>query len=137
MSSFLDQYVEQLEAVAKCTLARTLIPTYLEHSLVSAEALSSPLAPSIYHAAQPTKLSGLHCLLCSLYPSTGMIEAAARLREEIRPRVAISLKIDYTRQATRFGCRQVQTSSGLLWKSEVTKAHTRGRPRFDVGTRGK
>ncbi|CAM9759100.1 unnamed protein product [Scytosiphon promiscuus] len=60
----------------------------------------------------------------------GMIEAAARLREELRPRVAVSLKIDYTRQATRFGCKQVRTSSGLLWRSEATKAHTRGRPRY-------
>lgn len=62
-----------------------------------------------------------------------MIEAAARLRAETRPRVAVALKIDYTRQATRFGCTQVQTSAGLLWKSNVTKAFTRGRPRFDTG----
>ena len=58
-----------------------------------------------------------------------MIEAAARLSAETRPRVAIALKIDYTRQATRFGCGQVQTASGALWKSEVTGKYTRGRPR--------
>eukprot|EP00903_Cladosiphon_okamuranus_P016531 g15251.t1 len=60
----------------------------------------------------------------------GMIEAAARLSVETRPRVAVALKIDYTRQATRFGCSQVQTASGALWKSEVTGTYTRGRPRY-------
>eukprot|EP00752_Nemacystus_decipiens_P001572 g1533.t1 len=60
----------------------------------------------------------------------GMIEAAARLAAENRPRVAVALKIDYTRQATRFGCSQVQTASGALWKSTVTGTYTRGRPRY-------
>ena len=60
-----------------------------------------------------------------------MIEAAAKLSAETRPRLAVALKIEYTRQATRFGCKEVvTTSSGKLWKSDVTGAYTRGRPRF-------
>lgn len=58
-----------------------------------------------------------------------MMEAVARLGAETRPRVAIALKIDYTRQATRFGCSQTHTASGALWKSKVTGKYTRGRPR--------
>lgn len=66
----------------------------------------------------------------SYLPRAGMIEAAARLREETRSRVTVAVKIEYTRQATRFGCTEVQTSSGdVLWKSSVTGKYTRGRPR--------
>lgn len=64
---------------------------------------------------------------------TGMIEAAARLREETRPRVKIALKIEYTRQVTRFGCSEVRTFSGaILWRNGVTGAVTKSRPRYNI-----
>lgn len=62
---------------------------------------------------------------------TGMIEAAARLREETRPRVMVAVKIEYTRQVTRFGFSEVRTSSGaVLWRSRLTGTVTKGRPRY-------
>lgn len=59
-----------------------------------------------------------------------MIKAAARLQEETRPRPFVALKINYTRQATRFGYNGARTSSGaVLWRCEATGAMTKFRPR--------
>lgn len=62
-----------------------------------------------------------------------MIEAAVKMEEETRPRAKIELRIDYTRQVTRFGYIEVRMSSGtVLWRSSITGAVTRCRPRYVI-----
>ncbi|CAM9674386.1 unnamed protein product, partial [Discosporangium mesarthrocarpum] len=62
----------------------------------------------------------------------GMIEAAMRLKEATKPHWVVALRIDYTYQATRFGWRAVKTRGGAsLWKSDLTGAVRKGRPRYN------
>ncbi len=112
----------------------------LSHSLAREPAPSPLPDPSRAHSSPFCRIRIPHSGDCrplittppTSYRPAAMIEAAARLAEETRPRAAVSLKIDYTRQATRFGCKRVQTSSGALWTSKVAGVFTRGRPRCEV-----
>lgn len=77
------------------------------------------------------------CQRPSSFFRPGMIEAALKLGEETRPRLAVKLKIGYTRQATRFRCSEVRTKSGVaVWKDYITGACTRGRPRYSFEEAG-